>query len=280
MPAFNLDAWVARSGALDPSAVLWEDAPRHLMGPEKIGTLRLSPSRSIGSSSTSHASSCSVSSRRRPAAGSRSRCRRGTPRGAPSRGPDDPTAPGLLRAPSRSVDGPEYRAQLQRERRTQWPRPPLSTTAPTLPSPSPAPSATPRRSCSAACTGASSGSSRRVLESSGYQARILPVATKEDLLTGREVADIGQCCPTSFTTGNLVNFLKKEAKATSAAEVNKQVRLPHRRLLRRLPLRPVPPELRAGAAQHRARRVPHVPPGPGQPRPEGRWATASTSTCR
>src|SRR4029450_3405961 len=51
-----------------------------------------------------------------------------------------------------------------------------------------------------------------VLESSGYRARILPVATKEDLLTGRETADIGQCCPTSFTTGNLVNFLKKESK--------------------------------------------------------------------
>ena len=61
-----------------------------------------------------------------------------------------------------------------------------------------------------------------VLEGRGYQARILPVATKDDLLTGREVADIGQCCPTSFTTGNLVNFLKKEAKQTSVAEVNKK----------------------------------------------------------
>src|SRR5690349_5748077 len=61
-----------------------------------------------------------------------------------------------------------------------------------------------------------------VLEGSGYRARVLPVATKDDLLTGREVADIGQCCPTSFTTGNLVNFLKKEAKATSAEEVNEK----------------------------------------------------------
>ena len=61
-----------------------------------------------------------------------------------------------------------------------------------------------------------------VLESAGYQAQVLPVATKDDLLTGREVADIGQCCPTSFTTGNLVNFLKKEAKATSAAEVSQK----------------------------------------------------------
>ena len=59
-----------------------------------------------------------------------------------------------------------------------------------------------------------------VLENSGYRAQILPVATREDLLTGREVADIGQCCPTSFTTGNLVNFLKGEAKRTSAEEVN------------------------------------------------------------
>src|SRR5687768_1394934 len=44
-----------------------------------------------------------------------------------------------------------------------------------------------------------------VLEHRGYKAQVLPVATKADLLTGREVADIGQCCPTSFTTGNLVN---------------------------------------------------------------------------
>jgi len=61
-----------------------------------------------------------------------------------------------------------------------------------------------------------------VLEGSGYKAQILPVATKEDLLTGREVADIGQCCPTSFTTGNLVNFLKKEARQSSAEEVSKK----------------------------------------------------------
>ena len=61
-----------------------------------------------------------------------------------------------------------------------------------------------------------------VLENSGYKARILPVATKEDLLTGREVADIGQCCPTSFTTGNLVNFLKKESQRIGPEEVNKR----------------------------------------------------------
>ena len=61
-----------------------------------------------------------------------------------------------------------------------------------------------------------------VLEGSGYRAQILPVATKEDLLTGRETADIGQCCPTSFTTGNLVNFLKKESKQVGVEEINKK----------------------------------------------------------
>jgi predicted nucleotide-binding protein (sugar kinase/HSP70/actin superfamily) len=61
-----------------------------------------------------------------------------------------------------------------------------------------------------------------VLENGGNHAEILPVATREDLLTGREVADIGQCCPTSFTTGNLVNVLKKKAEQTTAAEVSKK----------------------------------------------------------
>src|SRR5437879_13339485 len=61
-----------------------------------------------------------------------------------------------------------------------------------------------------------------VLEQSGYRAEVLPVATKEDLLTGREVADIGQCCPTSFTTGNLVNFIKKKSDELGAEEVTKK----------------------------------------------------------
>src|SRR6185295_11837726 len=61
-----------------------------------------------------------------------------------------------------------------------------------------------------------------VFEHSGYRSRILPMATKDDLLAGREVADIGQCCPTSFTTGNLVNFLRSETKRIGAEEVNNQ----------------------------------------------------------
>jgi predicted nucleotide-binding protein (sugar kinase/HSP70/actin superfamily) len=56
----------------------------------------------------------------------------------------------------------------------------------------------------------------------GYRARGLPTATRQDLLTGKELADIGQCCPTSFTTGNLVNFLKQEAGTLGPEEVKKR----------------------------------------------------------
>lgn len=58
------------------------------------------------------------------------------------------------------------------------------------------------------------------MENLGYQSQVLPTATREDLLTGRELADIGQCCPTSFTTGNLANFLRTEARRTSPGETS------------------------------------------------------------
>src|ERR1700732_5014748 len=59
---------------------------------------------------------------------------------------------------------------------------------------------------------------RAALENVGYRARPLPPASKDDLLLGRELADIGQCGPTSFVTGNLANFLKSEAARIGAAE--------------------------------------------------------------
>jgi len=60
------------------------------------------------------------------------------------------------------------------------------------------------------------------MENLGYRTQVLPTATREDLLTGREVADIGQCCPTSFTTGNLANYLRQQAKQIGAEEVSKK----------------------------------------------------------
>jgi predicted nucleotide-binding protein (sugar kinase/HSP70/actin superfamily) len=61
-----------------------------------------------------------------------------------------------------------------------------------------------------------------VFENVGYRARVLPAPTRADLETGREVADVGQCCPTSFTTGNLVNFLRGEVTRMGAEAVAKR----------------------------------------------------------
>jgi predicted nucleotide-binding protein (sugar kinase/HSP70/actin superfamily) len=58
-----------------------------------------------------------------------------------------------------------------------------------------------------------------VFENLGYRARPLPQATREDLLLGRELADVGQCCPTSFVTGNLAQFLRSEAARIGAEAV-------------------------------------------------------------
>lgn len=60
------------------------------------------------------------------------------------------------------------------------------------------------------------------LQNMGYNAEILPVATREDLMTGREVADIGQCCPTSFTTGALTNYLRRAKEQLGAEEASRR----------------------------------------------------------
>src|SRR5262245_58780117 len=58
-----------------------------------------------------------------------------------------------------------------------------------------------------------------VLESMGYQAASLPNIARADLEAGKEMIDVGACCPTTFTTGNLVRFLRTRAEAEGASEV-------------------------------------------------------------
>src|SRR3984885_11614030 len=55
-----------------------------------------------------------------------------------------------------------------------------------------------------------------------YKAEPLPNIAREDLDAGKELIDTGACCPTIFTTGSLVNFLKKEVKEHGKEEVNKK----------------------------------------------------------
>ena len=52
-----------------------------------------------------------------------------------------------------------------------------------------------------------------------YNAQPLPNVARADLDAGKEMIDVGACCPTIFTTGNLVNFLKSEVANKSKEEV-------------------------------------------------------------
>ena len=61
-----------------------------------------------------------------------------------------------------------------------------------------------------------------LFENLGYGAQALPNITREDLFKGRELADVGQCCPTTFTTGNLANFLAREKDRIGAEAVSQK----------------------------------------------------------
>lgn len=52
-----------------------------------------------------------------------------------------------------------------------------------------------------------------------YKAQPLPNIARADLDAGKELIDVGACCPTIFTTGNLVNFLKSEAGTRGKEDV-------------------------------------------------------------
>jgi predicted nucleotide-binding protein (sugar kinase/HSP70/actin superfamily) len=49
-----------------------------------------------------------------------------------------------------------------------------------------------------------------VFHSFGYKSQMLPVPDKSDFQAGKEYGNNGQCNPTYFTVGNLVNFLKSK----------------------------------------------------------------------
>ena len=52
-----------------------------------------------------------------------------------------------------------------------------------------------------------------------YKAQPLPNVTRADLDAGKELIDVGACSPTTFITGNLVNFLKSEAEKRGKEDV-------------------------------------------------------------
>lgn len=65
-----------------------------------------------------------------------------------------------------------------------------------------------------------------VFHNMGYNAEPLPNVARPDLDAGKELVDVGACCPTTFVTGNLVNFLKaKVAHEGKDRVVNRYVYL-------------------------------------------------------
>lgn len=58
-----------------------------------------------------------------------------------------------------------------------------------------------------------------VMHNLGYNAQALPNISRQDLDAGKELIDVGACCPTIFTTGNLVNFLKSEVSVHGEKKV-------------------------------------------------------------
>ncbi len=57
-----------------------------------------------------------------------------------------------------------------------------------------------------------------VFDNLGYKAMPLPNIARKDLDTGKELTDTGACCPTTFTTGNLINFLQSESSRIGKEE--------------------------------------------------------------
>src|SRR5438094_5901845 len=55
-----------------------------------------------------------------------------------------------------------------------------------------------------------------------YNAEPLPNVVRRDLDAGKELIDVGACCPTTFVTGNLVNFLTDEVQKRGHDEVMKK----------------------------------------------------------
>ncbi len=109
-----------------------------------------------------------------------------------------------------------------------------------------------------------------VFQGCGYNCDILPVPNVYAFQLGKEYGNNGQCNPTYFTVGNLVQYLQiLESQGMTKKEVMRQLHLLHRRILRAVPLRHVRGRVSPGAAECRLRRLPRAAL-PAERRREGR----------
>ena len=109
-----------------------------------------------------------------------------------------------------------------------------------------------------------------VFEGCGYRCEIMPVPNVSAFQLGKEYGNNGQCNPTYFTVGNLVQHLQTlEARGMTQAGDHQQLHLLHRRIVRPVPLRHVRSRVSPGVAECRLRRLPRAAV-PAERRREGR----------
>ena len=81
---------------------------------------------------------------------------------------------------------------------------------------------------------------RAVFQGCGYQCEKLPVPDVPAFQIGKEFGNNGQCNPTYFTVGSLVQYLQcLEKQGVPRAGHPRQLRLLHRRIVRPVPFRHV-----------------------------------------
>ena len=111
-------------------------------------------------------------------------------------------------------------------------------------------------------------SSRAPSRASATTCRCSDCPTTEGFQTGKEFGNRGQCNPTYFTVGNLVKYLidLRDKHGMTAEGDRREVRLPHRRRVRPVPLRHVRHRVPQGAPRRRLRRLPrHALPADRRP---------------
>jgi hypothetical protein len=96
---------------------------------------------------------------------------------------------------------------------------------------------------------------RAVFQGCGYRCEKLPVPNVAAFQTGKEFGNNGQCNPTYFTVGNLVQYLQfLEKEGMSRDKDPEQLRLLHRGFLRSMPLWHVRGGIPLRAEERRLRR--------------------------
>jgi len=98
---------------------------------------------------------------------------------------------------------------------------------------------------------------RAVFQGCGYRCEKLPVPNVAAFQTGKEFGNNGQCNPTYFTVGNLVQYLQfLEKEGLSRDKILNNFVFFYRRLLRSLPLRDVRSRISFRTEKCRLRRLP------------------------